>query len=134
METGNAIGKELAYLDAGASIADLVVFSDSGEIAAERAIARREGFTAALEIARDRTAQPAARVGAARLLLDYSGELGSARSAAVKADLASMSAAELRQVIAQCDAEIASKATDITPDPLANVTESFDMFEQSAPK
>lgn len=81
------------------------------EIEAQRVDAGSIGLRVMREIA-ERGKNEGARVTAARTLLEYAGLIGRQAGDAVK-DPAEMSTAELRQLLAKVDSEIASRAKPV---------------------
>jgi hypothetical protein len=81
------------------------------ELEAQRVDAGAIGFRVMREIA-EKGKNEGARVTAARTLLEYAGLIGRQAGDAVK-DPAEMSTAELRQLLAKVDSEIASRAKPV---------------------
>lgn len=102
----NAIGYGLRLLESPAVAAEL-----EGRLAAMRREGAVVGYLALRSIA-EKGKNEGARVTAARTLLEYAGLIGRQAGDAVK-DPADMSTAELRQLLAKVDSEIASRAKPV---------------------
>lgn len=73
----------------------------------------RTALRTAVEVAEDKAVPPAARIAAARLLLEVTGRIG-ARQATKAPDSSALSTEQLRAIIDAADREIANRAKPVS--------------------